>query len=86
MTKANFGLGVLAIPSVFNKLGLVPGIIAIIGIQIIYTWAALTIGPFKLRHPEVFSVADAALVFGGRWAKEVFNVIFVICESDYTCA
>jgi amino acid permease len=33
MTKANLGLGVLALPSVFGVLGLVPGIIIILVIQ-----------------------------------------------------
>jgi len=34
MTKANLGLGVLAIPSVFNSLGIVPGILIILGIEL----------------------------------------------------
>lgn len=33
MTKANLGLGVLALPSVFSVLGLVPGIIIILVVQ-----------------------------------------------------
>lgn len=35
MTKANLGLGVLALPSIFGAVGLVPGIILIIVIQTI---------------------------------------------------
>lgn len=35
MTKANLGLGVLALPSVYARLGMVPGIICIIVIQTI---------------------------------------------------
>lgn len=35
MTKANLGLGVLALPSVFATLGMVPGILCIIAIQTI---------------------------------------------------
>lgn len=34
MTKANFGLGVLAIPTVFAIMGIVPGILLIVGIEI----------------------------------------------------
>jgi amino acid permease len=34
MTKANLGLGVLAIPSVFDTFGIVPGILTILGIEI----------------------------------------------------
>lgn len=33
MTKANLGLGVLALPSVFSVLGLVPGILIILVVQ-----------------------------------------------------
>lgn len=33
MTKANLGLGVLALPQVFSVLGLVPGILVILVIQ-----------------------------------------------------
>lgn len=39
MTKANLGLGVLALPSVFASLGMVPGIILIIVIQTIIACA-----------------------------------------------
>lgn len=35
MTKGNLGLGVLALPSVFSVLGIVPGIILILVIQTI---------------------------------------------------
>lgn len=41
MTKANLGLGVLALPSVFGVLGIVPGIIMIIVIQTIIACAYL---------------------------------------------
>lgn len=34
MTKSNFGLGVLAIPTVFAIMGIVPGILLIVGIEI----------------------------------------------------
>lgn len=81
MTKANFGLGVLGIPSVFHVLGLVPGIIAICGIQFIYAWCASFIGQTKLIHPEIYSLADAAFIFGGKIGREVFCAIFIICES-----
>ncbi|TXT13754.1 hypothetical protein VHUM_01121 [Vanrija humicola] len=78
MTKANFGLGVLGIPSVFHTLGLVPGIIAICGIQFIYSWCASFIGQTKLIHPEIYSLADAAFIFGGRIGRELFCAIFII--------
>ncbi|KAL1410545.1 hypothetical protein Q8F55_004558 [Vanrija albida] len=78
MAKANFGLGVLAIPSVFDKLGLLPGIAAIVGIQAMYTWSASFIGPFKIAHPEVYSLGDAAYVFAGKAGREVFGALFIV--------
>lgn len=36
------------------------------------------LGPFKIRHPEVYGLADAGYVFGGRIGKEVLYVIFSI--------
>ncbi|KAL1406706.1 hypothetical protein Q8F55_008412 [Vanrija albida] len=70
LTKVNLGLGVLGLPKVMNVLGLIPGLIVIFAIMIIFTYCATMIGKFKLAHPEVYSIADAAYVFGGRPAKE----------------
>ncbi|KAL1412208.1 hypothetical protein Q8F55_003219 [Vanrija albida] len=80
ISKANIGLGVLSIPFVFQVLGIVPGIICILVIQTMIGYAATTIGPFKLNHPEVYGVADAGFVFGGRWTKEVlYGFFYMIC-------
>ncbi|KAL1408875.1 hypothetical protein Q8F55_005689 [Vanrija albida] len=78
MTKANLGLGVLALPSVFGVLGLVPGILLIVLIQTIIAYSATVIGSFKLNHPEVYSLADAAFVFGGRPGWWTFYVVFTL--------
>lgn len=42
------------------------------------------IGPFKTRHPEVYGLGDAAYVFGGRIAKEIFFVLFWVGEYRAT--
>lgn len=78
MTKANLGLGVLALPSVFAILGLVPGILIIIAIQSIIAYCGIVIGTFKLNHPEVYSLADAGRVMGGRLGKEFFYYVFQV--------
>ncbi|TXT04954.1 hypothetical protein VHUM_04037 [Vanrija humicola] len=70
LVKVNLGLGVLGLPHAFGVLGLVPGILAILVIQTIFCYCALMIGRFKIAHPQVYTVSDAAAVFGGRWAKE----------------
>jgi amino acid permease len=78
MTKANLGLGVLALPSVFGVLGLVPGIIIILVIQSMIAYCGLAIGTFKVNHPEVYGLSDAGRVFGGRFGREFFYVVFQI--------
>jgi len=51
--KSQIGLGVLAIPSVFHSLGMIPGIICLIVIGALTTWTDYWIGMFKLNHPTV---------------------------------
>ncbi|WOO79628.1 N amino acid transport system protein [Vanrija pseudolonga] len=74
ITKANIGLGVLSIPLVFHVIGIVPGVILIIFMGSIV--GSTMIGSVKLKHPEVYGIADAAYVFGGRWAKEAWYLFF----------
>ncbi|WOO80067.1 N amino acid transport system protein [Vanrija pseudolonga] len=76
LTKANIGLGVLSIPFVFQVLGIVPGIICILILQTMMGYAATIVGSFKLNHPEVYDLADAGYVFGGRWVREILYVFF----------
>jgi hypothetical protein len=40
----------------------------------------LAIGTFKVNHPEVYGLSDAGRVFGGRFGREFFYVVFQICE------
>lgn len=81
-TKANLGLGVLAIPTVFDIFGIVPGVLVILGIELMLGYCASFLGQFKVNHPEVYGLADAGFVFGGRIGKEIFYIIFSICESN----
>ena len=79
MMKTQIGLGLLAIPTAFNALGIVPGIICLMAVSCITTWSDWMIGQFKLSHREVYSIDDVgALIFGpaGRW---VFSAIFCLC-------
>ncbi|KAF6760207.1 transmembrane amino acid transporter protein-domain-containing protein [Ephemerocybe angulata] len=78
MTKSNLGLGVLAIPTVFSVLGIVPGIICIVVVQSIIAYCAIIIGTFKVNHPEVYGLADAGGVFGGRIGREFLYLFYCI--------
>lgn len=79
MTKSSIGLGVLSIPTVFDTLGLIPGIICLIAVGSIITWSGYVVGVFKLRHPEVYGVDDAGFLMFGRIGREVFGAAFCLC-------
>ncbi|RSL92514.1 hypothetical protein CEP52_013782 [Fusarium oligoseptatum] len=61
MMKTQIGLGVLSIPAVFDTLGMIPGLICLCTIAAITTWSDWMVGAFKLRHREVYGIADAVV-------------------------
>ncbi|KID93116.1 Amino acid transporter, transmembrane, partial [Metarhizium majus ARSEF 297] len=78
MMKTQIGLGVLSIPSVFDTVGLIPGVILLLVIGTITTWSAYMIGVFKLRHRQVYGIDDAGGLIFGRIGREVFGVAFTL--------
>ncbi|WWC72427.1 uncharacterized protein I206_106389 [Kwoniella pini CBS 10737] len=74
--KTQIGLGVLGLPAVLDTLGFIPGVIVIIVLAIIITWSDLVVGYFKLNHPEVYTVADAAHIMFGPWGREIIGFAF----------
>lgn len=78
LMKAQIGLGVLGIPSVFSTIGLIPGLIALFAIGVITSWSSFVVGTFKLKHPEVHSVADVGYIFGGRIGRELLGGAFFL--------
>ncbi|OLN87215.1 N amino acid transport system protein 3 [Colletotrichum chlorophyti] len=78
MMKTQIGLGVLSIPGVFDVLGIVPGVIALICIAAITTWSDYIVGVFKLRHPEVYGIDDVGRLLFGRVGREFFGVVFCL--------
>ncbi|WOO83195.1 N amino acid transport system protein [Vanrija pseudolonga] len=78
MTKANVGLGVLSIPFVFMSVGMVPGIILLIIMNMIIMYCALVIGDFKQNHPEMYAIADAGFIIGGKVGREYFGIAFLL--------
>ncbi|CAG8145210.1 unnamed protein product [Penicillium salamii] len=84
MMKSQIGLGILSIPSAFNALGMVPGVIVLCGVAALTTWSDYVIGHFKLNHREVYGIDDAAaLMFGpiGRWVLSVVFCLYYIFVS-----
>ncbi|POY71025.1 hypothetical protein BMF94_5950 [Rhodotorula taiwanensis] len=76
LMKSQIGLGVLAIPSVFHTLGLAPGIIILVVIGALTTYADWYIGMFKLKHPQVYSVSDCGQLMFGKVGGELFGIAY----------
>ncbi|RMZ77874.1 hypothetical protein DV738_g4192, partial [Chaetothyriales sp. CBS 135597] len=78
MMKTQIGLGVLAIPSVFDVLGMIPGIICLLAIGGITTWSDYYIGVFKLLHRSVYGIDDAGALMFGRAGREILATAYVL--------
>ncbi|KAF5018972.1 hypothetical protein F66182_9035 [Fusarium sp. NRRL 66182] len=65
------GLGVLSLPSVLKTMGIVPGLIAIIGIGALSWYTAFVLKQFYGRHQHVVNVVDMTRVVGGR----IFSIV-----------
>ncbi|KAJ5772815.1 hypothetical protein N7457_007711 [Penicillium paradoxum] len=74
MIAETISLGILALPKALAVLGLVPGILAILGVGVISTYTAYTIGQFKCRHVQVHSMADAGDLLLGRIGRSTLDV------------
>ncbi|ORY88580.1 transmembrane amino acid transporter [Leucosporidium creatinivorum] len=78
LMKAQIGLGVLGIPSIFQVLGLIPGIILLLVVYAMASFSAWAIPSFVKRHPEVHSIADVGFVMGGTIGREAYGLAFMI--------
>ncbi|KAI7774624.1 hypothetical protein LA080_008067 [Diaporthe eres] len=63
MMKTQIGLGVLSLPAIFNTTGLILGIILILLIAGITTWAQWIISVFKLRHSGIYGIDSIGRLF-----------------------
>lgn len=79
MAKSQIGLGILSIPSAFNALGMVPGVICLLVISGITTWSGYVIGTFKLNHREIYGIDDAAGLIAGPIARWFLGAVFCVC-------
>ncbi|KAF2200952.1 hypothetical protein GQ43DRAFT_337433, partial [Delitschia confertaspora ATCC 74209] len=71
MIAETISLGILSLPSVLARVGIVPGIILIIGMGILATYTGYVLGQFKAAYPHVHNMADAGEVLGGRIGREI---------------
>lgn len=82
MTKTQIGLGVLSIPSTFDALGIIPGVLLLIAISGITTWSDYMVGVFKRNHPDVYGIDEAGYKMFGRVGREVFATVFMLCKWE----
>lgn len=80
MIKVNIGLGVLAIPFLFQVVGMVPGIILFLAVAVLITWCTYCIQAFKLSHPQVYAIDDIGYIMGGVWGRKILAIAMVLCE------
>lgn len=76
VVKTQFGLGILGLPHTFHVLGVVPGLIVLITLCFITTWSGIVVGHFRLRHPNTYSIGDAAEIMFGPAGREVMGAAF----------
>lgn len=78
MLKICIGLGILSIPSGFDILGLIPGVVCLLTIGAITTWSSYMVGVFKINHPEVYGLDDTGALLFGPIGRYVFGGAFCI--------
>lgn len=78
------GLGILSLPKILDVLGLVPGVIAILGLGIVSWYTAFELLQFYLKHPHVVNMADMARVIGGVRFEIIFGICLLI-KLCFTC-
>lgn len=79
------GLGILSLPGILQTLGVVPGVIAIVGIGLLSTYTAYELLQFYRRYPTVLNVVDMARIVGGR-VFEVVVAVALMIKLCLTCA
>jgi hypothetical protein len=79
------GLGILSLPGIVQTLGIVPGVIAIVGLGLLSTYTAYELLQFYRKHPSVINVVDMARIVGGR-TLEIIVAIGLMIKLCLTCA
>lgn len=72
------GIGILALPSVLARLGLIPGLISILGIGILSTYTAYVMLLYWRRYPHIDNLPDALRVLSGKVLAGIGAVGLVI--------
>ncbi|EXJ84046.1 hypothetical protein A1O3_04713 [Capronia epimyces CBS 606.96] len=79
------GLGILSLPSVLRTLGLIPGIIAIIGVGLVATYTAYVYLLYWRRYRHIDNLPDAMRVLGGK-ALAIVGGIGLLLNLSLACS
>ncbi|CAN8101661.1 unnamed protein product [Discula destructiva] len=78
MIAENISLGILSLPAVLATNGLIAGLIALIGMGLLTTYAGYVLWEFRMRYPQIASYTDIGEVLGGRIGKEIMGFAYVL--------
>lgn len=90
MFANQIGLGILSLPSILQTLGIVPGIIAILGIGCMSWYTGYELLQFYRTCPHVLNIVEMTRVAGGPWLEGVasammlIQVIFIAASATVT--
>lgn len=79
------GIGILSLPSTLKTLGLIPGLIAILGIGILATYTAYVYLQFWRKYRHIDNLPDAMRVLGGR-PLAIIGGIALMINLSFACA
>ncbi|KAK4938263.1 hypothetical protein LTR10_021242 [Elasticomyces elasticus] len=79
------GIGILSLPSVLKTLGLIPGLIAILGIGLLATYTAYLYLLFWRRYRHIDNLPDAMYVLGGK-PLAIVGAVGLIINLSFACA
>jgi amino acid permease len=79
------GLGILSLPAIMHVLGLIPGIIAIIGLGILTTYTGFVLLQVYRRYPNCVNIVDMGKAVGGR-PLEIIVATGLMIKICLTCA
>ncbi|KAM0326131.1 hypothetical protein ACHAQA_006724 [Verticillium albo-atrum] len=78
------GIGILSLPGTLQTLGIVPGVIAIVGIGLLSTYTAYELLQLYRRYPHCVNIVDMCKVVGGK-PLEILGGIAMIINICFTC-
>jgi Na+/proline symporter len=74
MVAETISLGILGLAATLQTLGLIPGLVILLVVGFMATYAGYVIGQFKLAYPHVHSMGDAGEILFGFWGREISGI------------